>query len=270
VCSSDLAEILVEDGRAAGLRLASGRRIAARAVVSNADLRRTFLELVPAAALPADFRAAVARAEPAASAFMVTLGLDRPVDIAPISHVVGEDGLPVHVAAPSLVDPTAAPQGYATLELITLVPQSEAVRWFADPDAVDEPDRRASSDYLAARTAFGDRLIAAVARAVPDLRERIVLRVDATPLTFARYDWSSRGSIYGVADGQRPKGSRSPLPGLWIAGAANIGPGIEAALISGAVAATDILPDVFTRPAAPVVAVDVAPEEADATELEPA
>jgi len=267
---SPVAEILVENGRASGVRLASGRRIAARAVISNADLRRTFLELVPAAALPAAFRARIERAEPATSAVMVGLGLDRPVDLAPISHIVGEDGLHVHIAAPSRVDPSAAPEGFATLELIALVPQAEAARWFADPDAVDDPARRAAPDYLAARTAFGDRLIDAVARAVPDLRERIVLRVDATPLTFARYDWSSRGSIYGVAEGHRLQGSRSPVPGLWIAGAANIGPGIEAALISGVNAAVDILPDVLTRPASPTVASETMAEEADATELEPA
>ncbi|MDK9696492.1 MAG: NAD(P)/FAD-dependent oxidoreductase [Siculibacillus sp.] len=268
--ASPVAEILVENGRAGGLRLASGRRIAARAVVSNADLRRTFLELVPAAALPADFRAKIAAAEPATSAFMVALGLDRPVDLAPISHVTGADGLHVHVAAPSRVDPSAAPQGYATLELISLIPSSEAARWFADPEATDDPAHRASPGYLAARTAFGDRLIAAAERLVPDLRDRIVLRVDATPATFARYDWSSRGSIYGIADGHRLGGTRSPVPGLWIAGAAGIGPGVEAVMISGARAAIDILPDVFTRPAAPVVTDVAVAEEADASEMEPA
>ena len=270
---SAVAEILVDNGRASGVRLASGRRIAARAVISNADWRRTFLELLPAAVLPPDFRAAVAAAEPAASAFMVGLGLVGPLDIAPITSITGADGLQVHAVSPSRVDPTAAPAGYSTLELITLIPQSEAGRWFADPAAVDEPAHRASTDYLAARTAFGDRLVAAATRLVPDLADRIVLRVDATPATFARYDWSSRGSIYGVAERHRPKGCRSPVAGLWIAGAADIGPGVEAAIISGARAALDILPDVFTRPAAPVVAstsTTETVEAADASELEPA
>ena len=265
-----VAEILVENGRASGLRLASGRRIAARAVISNADLRRSFRDLVPAEALPAVVRAPLAAAEPAASAFMVALGVAGPIDIAPIAHVVGADGLRVHLAAPSRVDPAAAPEGYSTLELITLIPQAEVARWFADPNAVDEPAHRASPDYLAARAAFGDRLIAAAERAVPGLHDRIVLRVDATPATFARYDWSSGGSIYGVADRHRLRGSRSPLPGLWIAGAAIIGPGIEAALISGVVAARDILPDVLIRPAAPVVTSATVADEVDATEMEPA
>jgi hypothetical protein len=60
-----VAEIRVEKGAASGIRLASGQRIAARAVISNADLRRTFLELVPAAALPAGFRQTIAAAQPA-------------------------------------------------------------------------------------------------------------------------------------------------------------------------------------------------------------
>ena len=267
---SPVAEILIENGRASGLRLASGRRIAARAVISNADLRRTFLELVRADALPPAFRAKITAARPAASAFMVGLGLEGDLDIAAISHVVGANGVHVHMVSPSRADPSAAPEGFSTLELITLVPQSEVGRWFADADAVDEPAHRASPDYLAARAAFGDRMIDAVAAAVPGLRERIVLRVDGTPATFARYDWSSRGSIYGVAETDRLEGTRSPVPGLWIAGAANIGPGVEAVLISGVRAALDILPDALTRPAAPTVADPVPADEVDASELEPA
>ena len=71
-----VAGITVEDGRAAGLMLGDGTRITAKAVVSNADMKRTFLELVEARHLPADFRARVAAAQPANSAFMVHLGVD--------------------------------------------------------------------------------------------------------------------------------------------------------------------------------------------------
>ena len=45
--------ILIDDGRAVGVALADGRRVAARAVVSNADVKRTFLELVDRDVLPA-------------------------------------------------------------------------------------------------------------------------------------------------------------------------------------------------------------------------
>jgi len=48
-------QILVEGGRARGVRLASGERLQAKLVVSNLDVRRTFLESMQEADLPADF-----------------------------------------------------------------------------------------------------------------------------------------------------------------------------------------------------------------------
>jgi phytoene dehydrogenase-like protein len=57
---SPVARILIEGGRAVGVALASGEELRARVVASNADPKRTFLGLVDAPHLDADFRAAVA------------------------------------------------------------------------------------------------------------------------------------------------------------------------------------------------------------------
>jgi phytoene dehydrogenase-like protein len=54
-------QVIVEDGRAAGVLLENGEELTARVVASNADPRRTFLGLTPAAALPAEFRQAIER-----------------------------------------------------------------------------------------------------------------------------------------------------------------------------------------------------------------
>src|SRR5437870_4583236 len=50
-----VAEIKVRDGRAVGVVLESGEEIAARAVISNADPKSTFLKLVDAATLDPSF-----------------------------------------------------------------------------------------------------------------------------------------------------------------------------------------------------------------------
>jgi phytoene dehydrogenase-like protein len=54
-----VARIRVEDGVANGVVLESGEEIASRVVVSNADPKRTFLELVDASHLPDDFRTGI-------------------------------------------------------------------------------------------------------------------------------------------------------------------------------------------------------------------
>jgi phytoene dehydrogenase-like protein len=255
-----VARILVEDGRARGVELADGRRIAAGAVVSNADLKRTFGELVDPALLPAGFRARMEAAAPACSAFMVHLGLDILPDLRPCQHVHGPT--PIGMFIPSAVDPTAAPAGYAAVELIALVPTAEAAGWFPPEPSLDWKAWRRTPEYLARKAAFAERMIDAAATVIPDLRDHIVYRTEASPVTFARYEATSAGAIYGISNAGRLKGARSPIPGLYVAGAGNFGPGVEAVMISGALTAEAIVPGLLAqapRPAPQPRAAELAP-----------
>lgn len=239
-----VSEIIVENGRAAGVKLADGARIRANAVISNADLRRTFLELVAKEHTPADFRARIEKAAPATSCFSVHLGLDYVPDIRPSTHVAG----PLHVGAAtmSLLDPSAAPPGHSIMMLIMLMPFEEARKWFPDDEAQgfasDWKQWRRSDEYEQRKTGIGDRMIATMESVLPDLSRHIVYRADASPVTYARYDWASGGAIYGISPQGRLKGSKSPIPGLLIAGGGNYGAGVEAVAISGAEAAEALAP----------------------------
>jgi phytoene dehydrogenase-like protein len=53
--SAPVARILTRNGEATGVALAAGEEIRARRILSNADPKRTFLTLIDAADLPADF-----------------------------------------------------------------------------------------------------------------------------------------------------------------------------------------------------------------------
>jgi phytoene dehydrogenase-like protein len=243
-----VAKIVVEHGRASGIELGDGRSVRARAVVSNADLKRTFLELVDARHLPQDFREQIAGAQPATSAFMVHLGVDFVPDIKPAVHASGDR--PVGIEALSLVDPTAAPPGHATIGIIAVLPYAEAVHWFPAQGADDWKEWRRSAEYEERKTAFGDRMIAAAEQVIPELSRHIVYRTDASPVTYARYDWTSAGAIYGISRQGRLRGPKSPMPCLVVAGSATVGPGVEAAVISGALAANALVPGLLARPVA--------------------
>lgn len=248
-----VSEILVANGRAAGVKLANGETVRASAVISNADLRRTFLELVAPEHTPADFRARIEKAAPAASCFSVHLGLDCVPDLKAATHVAA----PLHVGAAtmSLLDPAAAPPGHAIMTLITLLPSDEARKWFPDDAARgfagDWKQWRRSEEYERRKTEIGDRMIAAMETVMPDLSRHIVYRADASPVTYARYDWASGGAIYGISAQGRLKGSKSPIPGLLIAGGGNFGAGVEAVAISGAEAAEALVPGLLARAGAP-------------------
>ncbi len=244
-----VARILVDEGRAAGLELADGTRIAASAVVANADLKRTFLELVDPRLLPNDFRARIDAAEPAPSAFMVYLGLDTVPDCRPAIHVHGENS--VYVEVLSHVDPSAAPAGHSTVGIIKLLTNAEAREWFPSEGGDDWKAWRFSRAYEERKRALGDSLIAAAETVLPGLSDHIVYRCEASPVTYARYDLASAGAIYGVARSARLKGAKSPIPGLVVAGAATHGPGVEAVVISGACAAEALVPGLLAQTRAP-------------------
>jgi all-trans-retinol 13,14-reductase len=235
-----VAKITLTKGVASGLKLADGRDIRASAVIANGDLRKTFHDLVGRDQLPPNFATGL-DAVPRCSAASVHLGLKCRPSGPPLVHVNGSAG-GAGIVMPSVVDEGAAPSGYATMEITRLVTQEEARTWF--PADGDLDAARHTDAYRTRKQALGDDLIRRAMQAFPDLQDRIVYRCDASPVTYARYQNSTLGSIYGV-DGFDGCGAKSPIPGLVLAGAATHGPGIEAVMMSGARAAEALLPGVL-------------------------
>jgi phytoene dehydrogenase-like protein len=81
---AEVAEIDIEQGRAAGVRLADGRRFRARNILSNADPHRTFLGMVAPGELPADFVDGIRRIRHKGSVVKVLLGLGELPDFTAI------------------------------------------------------------------------------------------------------------------------------------------------------------------------------------------
>lgn len=227
-----VGRILVGQQRTTGVELASGEQHGAHAIISNADMRRTFFDLVGREHLPEDFAAQVEKTHSSTSAFMVFLGVDFIPDIAPLVTVQAEDKSFVAICAPSHVDASLAPPGHSSLALITLIPQSEARTW----------DRRAPG-YRERKRARGDALIALAERAIPGLRDHIVFREEGSPATMGRYAWTSDDAIYGPAQGHWHPQMKTPLERLYLAGANTFCGGIEGVMISGALTADAIAPE---------------------------
>jgi phytoene dehydrogenase-like protein len=236
--------ILVDNGRAVGVALADGRRVIARAVISNADVKRTFLKLVGREALPASFADRLAATAPGPSAFMVHLGVDYVPDCRPALHLVDQH---LGVEVLTQVDPSAAPAGHSTVGIIRLMTNDEARAWFPAAGGGDWKALRVSPDYEAKKRALADAMIASAETALPGLTSHIVHPSEASPITYARYDLASDGAIYGVSRAGRLRGAKSPIRNLVVAGAATHGPGVEAVAISGAQAAEALVPGLLAR-----------------------
>lgn len=202
-------EILLEGKRACGVRLADGRVFRAPFVINNGDARRTYMKMLPASATPARFRERLEEAELSESAFTVFLGVDIP---ARELHTLGchhllvfpeteprgreHESLPdfyrysfLEISVHSLHDPSLAPSGKSAVIIHSLANPDTAVWGIVDgkPTAAYEELKEKSADLLIER----------VERIIPGLKQRIEVKLTATPYTHERYTLNEGGATVG-------------------------------------------------------------------------
>ena len=259
--SEPAEEVIVEDGRAAGVRLKGGRTIRARrGVVSNADLYGTFA-LVPrgqSAALDAERDALLLPADggtgagvPLCKSFMhLHLGVRAdvmPAELPPQWTVVNSWDVPIDapgnvivVSVPSLLDPSLAPEGHHVIHAYTAGNEPYEV-W----ERFEGKDTRDDEAYQALKEERAAPMWEAIMRRVPRIRDGCVVTQIGTPLTHARFLRRHRGN-YGPAlpaggDIEFPKVT-TPLTGLYRCGdSTTAGIGVPAVASSGAQCANAML-----------------------------
>ncbi|HHH38481.1 MAG TPA: NAD(P)/FAD-dependent oxidoreductase, partial [Sedimenticola sp.] len=237
-------QILLGDGRAAGVMTETGQDIEAGVVIANADLRHTMEHLLPADRVPARYLARLRRLQPSLSAFVTYVGVgELPPDAAvhETFHYAGWDherayaatcrGAPdwFSVTCPTHTDPALSRDGGGLLMLTTLAPY------------------RLSSDWRTLKPRFQERLLEQAETRLPGLKARIRWLESGTPRTMARYTLNHQGAAYGWAATPRQVGPgrpavQAPVPGLYLAGHwATPGGGVYGAALSGVMAAQAIL-----------------------------
>jgi phytoene dehydrogenase-like protein len=235
-------QILIEDGRAVGVGLASGEEIRARRVLSNADPKTTFLRLVHNGALPERFRATVEAYRSEGTSVKINLAVDR---LPKAATMAGEGVQPYHrgimevnptiaemdaaqararagtpaedphveLCIPTVHDPSLAPEGNHVLTI----------------DVNSQPYTLAEGDWDAQRDRVADRAIAKLEDYFPGLTRSIIARQVLAPP-----DLESRLGIWGghALHGEmsfdqlfnlRPVRGwadyRTPVRDLWLCGA---------------------------------------------------
>jgi all-trans-retinol 13,14-reductase len=157
--------------------------------------------------------------------------------------------------ATTLKDPTMRRDGVHTVEALSLASPDAFARW-RDTNPGERPE-----DYEAMKAYLSDKILDAVQRFVPGLRERIVFQTLGTPLTNIHYLHATRGGMYGTENTIRNLGPfafpvRTPIPGLFQCGASTLSPGIHGVTRSGLAAAAAALDcpeeELLTQPSEPL------------------
>ncbi len=238
---SRVARIATGASGVVGVELADGRFVRAPVVVSNADARHTFRDLLAHTATPRAFSDVLDRRRPSISAFVAYLATELPLT-GPHErfHFPGYDhrdhwasslrGEPNWFSAtwPTGLDRELAPEGQHLLILTTLVPHGDR-------------------DWKREKPAFLAALLERAERVFPGLRESLCYVEAGTPATMVRYTGNAEGALYGwdlrpdqVGPGRL--NHRTEIPGLYLAGHwARPGGGVYGAALSGARAARMIL-----------------------------
>lgn len=207
--SSPVQQVVVANGRATGVKLASGEVISARTVISNADPQRSMLQLLPANAVDAKLRAKLQDYDARGSMARIHLLIDELPDY--IGFPAGVQG-PQHQAQAimgasienferaweaerrgeipedfvieaviqSTHDSTLAPEGKHTMTL----------------GVQQLPFELSGTDWDTIREEWADRVLEVLFRYAPNLRGHILERVIITPKDLERDYGLTGGNIF--------------------------------------------------------------------------
>lgn len=123
-------------------------------------------------------------------------------------HTLADD-FSLYLHAPHVTDPSLAPPGRGSFYVLSPVPHLG----------------NAPLDWRAIGEEYGDRILTALERLLPDLREQVVLRRHFTPADFEDQLASHLGSAFSVAPTLmqsayfRPHNKDARIPGLYLVGA---------------------------------------------------
>ncbi len=249
-----VARVLVEAGRAVGVRLETGEEIRGRAVLANTDPKRTFLQLVGREHLDPAFAADIAALRMGHASLRMNLALSGPPEFAALSAAEAElacgcgiyifpdratieanyrtalaGGVPgrpyVNIVLPSALDDSLAPPGHHVMSLLC--------KYF--------PYRLADGDsWDRIGPAVADGILAEVERHIPNLSRITVARQLLTPLDLERVFGLTEGDIFhgrhdldqifSLRPHPRAARYRTPLAGLYLCGSgAHPGGGVSGA-----------------------------------------
>ncbi len=205
--SAPVSRILVERGAAAGVVLEDGETIRARAVLSNADPKRTFLKMMDRSDLDPSFASGIEKLRCRGNSGKINLALSEMPDFKALPgdgphlrgafQIVGDDPdyleaafddckwgrLPrrpyLDMCIPSTLDDTLCPRGHHVMSI--------SIKYL--------PFELAEGDWSSRREEIGDLALDTLAEYAPNIRRAVLHRHILTPLDFEETYGLTGGNI---------------------------------------------------------------------------
>ncbi|MDJ0571748.1 MAG: carotene isomerase [Pleurocapsa sp. MO_192.B19] len=230
-----VTKILMENGRAVGVKLADGQEYRAQRIISNATRWDTFDKLLPLEHTPNKEKRWRQRYKKSPSFLSLHLGVDASVlpEGTECHHVLLEnwdkmedsEGT-IFVSIPTLLDPSLAPAGHHIIHTFT-------------PSWIVDWQKLSPQEYQAKKETAAEKLIHRLEAIFPKLSAGLDYQEVGTPRTHRRFLGREDGT-YGPIPRRKLAGllgmpfNRTSIPGLYCVGDSTFpGQGLNAVAFSG-------------------------------------
>ncbi|MCB9641012.1 MAG: NAD(P)/FAD-dependent oxidoreductase [Myxococcales bacterium] len=267
--STDVETILVEKGRAVGVRLGDGQEIHAPTVVSAAGISSTIRRLLPQEVQQQSWAKSILDLPPAPAHVCLYLGFKGDITKAGAGpankwfyetwdteqdawQVTPDQPMPeapvLYCSFPSLKDPEhdPGPETRHTGEVVTFVPWETFQPWR------DSRWKKRGGEYEEFKNQLQEKLLEQFFRHLPALRPMLDHVELSTPLSTDHFCRPLHGSIYGLEPTpQRFKNrnlrASTPVKGLFFSGSEVASVGVIGAMMGGVLGATAAAPSAMTK-----------------------
>lgn len=199
--NAEVDEILIQDGKATGIRLKDGNEHHADHIVSNADVAFTYRYMIPESERTTYTDRKIESMNYSMSLFVIYFGTEKRYRDSGLEHhniILGDryetllsdifhkkrlaDNFSLYLHMPTKTDPSLAPEGCEAFYVLSPVPHLDSG---TDWTAQAKPYRDAIMDFL--ETNY-----------LPDLQENIIVEHHIDPLHFEQTLNSYKGSAFSV------------------------------------------------------------------------
>ncbi|MCP4752144.1 MAG: NAD(P)/FAD-dependent oxidoreductase, partial [Proteobacteria bacterium] len=254
--NTKVEKIIVENGAVQGVVTESGDEIATRFVVSNTSRISNYVEHIDREHVPEEIETELRGVKPAMSVVSLNIGFDCEPDELGIAEstnfILSYEDIEdrsfekmmetrfhseyILLSCFDVADPQFSPEGTCQ---VAIVSGQNTDLWRDIP-----PSQYADSKYQCA-----DLVLKQLERVFPNLRNHVEEIEVATPLTYMRYLGHQGGSFYGFEQNIKDSiylqpSRRSPIKGLFHAGAWVTTGGFQPTLESGTSVAKEILEEI--------------------------
>ncbi|XP_052198796.1 prolycopene isomerase, chloroplastic [Diospyros lotus] len=254
---ANVTNIIVDHGKAVGVRMSDGRQFFAKTIVSNATRWDTFGKLLNVEDLPEEeknFQKLYVKAPSFLSIHMGVKAEVLPPDT-DCHHFVLEDDWTnlekpygsIFLSIPTVLDSSLAPEGRHILHIFTT-------------SSIEDWEGLSPVDYEAKKEVVADKVISRLEKKLfPGLKSSIVFKEVGTPKTHRRYLARVNGT-YGPMPRQTPKGllgmpfNTTAIDGLYCVGDSCFpGQGVIAVAFSGVMCAHRVAADLGLEKNSPIL-----------------